>query len=293
MAMLPRAALCCPKRPLRTAGQEDASLQALTTGLTLAGKPLAALKIVHVDWHEDQMFSVSDDPDRVAMPWRAPKFVTTKDPIAQRSKTVVEDLEIRSTQRGSFARVVSRVLDEEDCAELIAAVNNKGFTPALINIGGGRQQLMPEVRDGHRVIVDSPELANWIFKVVEPYLPSVMPDGSTLTDLNERCRVLCYTPGQIFEPHYDGCYRRPTSHRNAGDRSAVTVQVYLHDVPSSAGGATTFLFDDHSELPCQPAAGSVLLFTQDLFHEGSVLQDGLKYTLRTEAMYRPQARRGT
>lgn len=41
----------------------------------------------------------------------------------------------------------------------------------------------------------------------------------------------------------------------------------------------------HSPIPCQPKAGSVLIFTQDLPHEGSMLQAGIKYTMRTEAMY--------
>merc|ERR1719201_58292 len=74
--------------------------------------------------------------------------------------------------------------------------------------------------------------------------------------------------------------------------SCVTIQVYLHDIPPAYGGATTFL-DSQSvlfpergaRLPCQPRAGSVLVFTQNLYHEGSQLKRGLKYTFRTEAMY--------
>eukprot|EP00971_Amphidinium_carterae_P155535 3084401-Amphidinium_carterae.2 len=44
--------------------------------------------------------------------------------------------------------------------------------------------------------------------------------------------------------------------------SKVTVQLYLHDVPASAGGATTFLCGKQ-QVPCQPSAGCALLFTQD------------------------------
>ena len=43
--------------------------------------------------------------------------------------------------RRSFARLVHNALDEEDCAQLLASVNAKGYTPALLNIGGGRQML--------------------------------------------------------------------------------------------------------------------------------------------------------
>merc|ERR1711924_64658 len=128
-------------------------------------------------------------------------------------------------------------------------------------------------------------LTEWLFKVLRPHLPLELPNGLRLVGLNERCRFLCYTPGQFFEQHKDGCYRRPHGHPHAGDRSFVTVQPYLHDVPASHGGATTFFPGKPHSVFHQPVAGSVLLFSQDLLHEGSLLKEGLKYTLRTEAMY--------
>lgn len=254
----------------------------LARGLMLAGRSLEAPRFHEVEWLVGQKFTESDDPDRTAEPWVPPQFIQRKDPLAQRSKTTVEDLPIPrdGEHQRSLARVVRGVLDDEDCAELISRFNAKGFTPALLNIGGGRQTLMPDVRDGHRVIVDCPELAHWLLDVLKPYLPQQLAEGDVLVEMNGRCRFLCYTPGQEFAAHCDGCYRSPT-----GERSRVTIQVYLHDVPADAGGATTFLFDG-SALPCQPVAGSVLLFTQDLLHEGSLLRSGLKYTLRTEVMYK-------
>eukprot|EP00427_Karlodinium_veneficum_P058459 CAMPEP_0169389724 /NCGR_PEP_ID=MMETSP1017-20121227/46906_1 /TAXON_ID=342587 /ORGANISM="Karlodinium micrum, Strain CCMP2283" /LENGTH=285 /DNA_ID=CAMNT_0009491953 /DNA_START=123 /DNA_END=980 /DNA_ORIENTATION=+ len=267
----------------------------MANGMHLAGKLLEPPHFFETGWSLHQRFKAEDDPDRTREPWEPPGFVRTKDPILQRQKTVAENLHldrsIRQTAH-SFACVVHHVLDEEDCAALIASVNKKGFTPALTNIGGGNQALMPETRDGHRVIVDSPEFALWLLEVLRPHLPVERPfrgRGSPcdLVDLNERCRFLCYSPGQHFEPHWDALYERPSSHSNAGDFSSVTVQIYLHSVPQESGGATTFLKPDGSPvLPCQPGAGSVLLFSQDLYHEGSRLISGLKYTLRTEAMYR-------
>merc|ERR1719215_973202 len=93
-------------------------------------------------------------------------------------------------------------------------------------------------------------------------------------------------PGQFFAKHYDGRFERQSGPR-AGDYSAVTVQIYLHDVPEDFGGATAFCFGGSSDPKHQPEAGSVLLFTQNLLHEGSLVKQGIKYTLRTEAMYRP------
>mmetsp|Transcript_11577 Transcript_11577/g.23979 ORF Transcript_11577/g.23979 Transcript_11577/m.23979 type:complete len:281 (+) Transcript_11577:30-872(+) len=264
-------------------------LQELARGLSLAGMPLEPPRILETGWREGQRFRPEDDPDRTLEPWEPPASLLLKDPVAQRAKTSATDLAIQGTwgaESTSFARIVRGVLDEEDCAALVACINRKGFTPALLNVGGGEQMFSPGDRDGHRVISDSPALTEWLLEALRPHLPE-QHRGGRLVDLNDRCRFLCYTPGQYFVSHYDGRYTRPRGHKNAGDYSLVTLQLYLHDVPASNGGATTFI--DRREQPileCQPGAGDVLIFTQDLYHEGSLLAAGLKYTVRTEAMYR-------
>merc|ERR1712003_258127 len=213
----------------------------------------------------------------------APHFVLEKDPASQR--TQVEDLPVASRSSGScsFARIIRNGLSPEDCAALISSVNAKGFTAALLNIGGGKQQLVPGARNGHRVIVDSPELADWLFQVLLPCLPHELEDGSRLVELNERCRFLCYTPGQQFPCHCDATFERGDDHPHAGDFSFVTVQLYLHDIPRAYGGATKFILPGKPQH--QPEVGSVLIFSQDLMHEGSLVEEGVKYTLRTEVMY--------
>ena len=47
-----------------------------------------------------------------------------------------------------------------------------GFTPALLNVGSGRQMLEKRCRDGHRCVVDSPELTRYLFEILKPHLPS-------------------------------------------------------------------------------------------------------------------------
>lgn len=251
-----------------------------------------------VSWTEGKTFTAADDPDRANEPWEPPSFVLDKDPAAQRSRTSVEELSVprgcsRRGEGHSFARVVRSVLEPEECAELIACVNRKGFTPALLNIGRGRQRLSSHVRDGHRVIVDSEPLAAYLMDVLREYLPETIigrrGEFCRVEDLNERCRFLCYTPGQVFEPHCDGMYVRPSGHPKANDSSVITVQLYLHDVPQQNGGGTTFLGTRQS-LAFQPECGSVLMFTQDLYHEGSRVSHGLKYTMRTEVMYTQRER---
>ena len=64
----------------------------------------------------------------------------------------------------------------------------------MLNIGGGQQCVELAARNGHRCIVDSEELSTWMLRVLRPYLPEVL-QGGALIDLNERSRILCYTPG--------------------------------------------------------------------------------------------------
>lgn len=264
----------------------QAEAEMLARGLTIAGAALEAPRF-HVlcrQWKVRQCFADSDDPDRTKEIWQSPSFAFG-DASRQRAKTSVEELRVPG---GGFARVVHNVLDPGHCASLISLCNAKGFTPALINIGGGKQRLAPVHRDGFRVIADDDSTTAYLFEVLKPYIPERL-DSADVVGLNRRCRFLCYTPGQVFPVHQDGCYCDPS-----GAFSKVTVQVYLHDVPLENGGATTFIFRDGCQskcrLPCQPRAGSVLVFSQCLEHEGSRLARGLKYTMRTEVMYARRAR---
>ena len=108
--------------------------------------------------------------------------------------------------------------------------------------------------------VDSAPVAAWLADVLGPHLPAGLRDGQVqLQGLNERLRILCYSPGQFFAEHFDGTFVRQQPHPRSGDFSAVTVQIYLHSVPSENGGATTLWPDSPHRHPVQPTAGSVLL----------------------------------
>lgn len=240
-----------------------------------------------IDWSENQVFEVDDDPDRCQYPFE-PKFLTFKNPKEQCEAVDVEQVLLTreySLNGGEpFAKILHNVLTPKECAELIELVNHKGFTPALLNIGRGRQQLRSDVRDGLRCIVDTPSFASYLFSIIQPFLPDRVKllghEETHLEGLNERCRFLVYKPGHFFAPHCDGCYTRPN-----GDCSRVTVQLYLHDVNPAAGGATNFINVKGEKVACQPRCGSALVFSQDLYHEGALVTEGFKYTMRTEAMY--------
>ncbi len=108
----------------------------------------------------------------------------------------------------------------------------------------------------------------------------------TAVGLNERMRFLRYGPGHFFAPHQDLRYvRGPECGPKAGEMSYVTVQLYLND--KFKGGVTRFLSgkDGKRHFNVTPKRGSVLIFDHDLVHEGSMVTDGIKYSVRTDIMF--------
>merc|ERR1712224_708821 len=151
---------------------------------------------------------------------------------------------------------------------MLQSLNAKRFTPALVNIGGGVQQYLPEYRDSFRIVQDSPSIADWLLEALRPHLPQGMVGPRSpwrvpvknleLSEINERCRFLCYVPGQHFRRHADGGEMRrarASSSSSARDLSLVTLQLYLHDMPHQNGGATRFHCAGGQHIDYHPTAG--------------------------------------
>ncbi|CAG2202412.1 unnamed protein product [Mytilus edulis] len=118
----------------------------------------------------------------------------------------------------------------------------KGFEVALLN-AGDRQVLATDVRNSSRCIWDTKEEVDKIWKRIKEYVPDVWCHREVM-GLNERLRILRYDPGEYFRPHYDGMYKR-----NNGERSYVTVQIYLNEmksVPSISSTTKSVLFEHKS-----------------------------------------------
>ena len=192
-----------------------------------------------------------------------------------------------------YVKVLTNVLTEKECADLIQLSEDVGYEQAKVNTGVG-EVLMTDVRNNDRCIIDSPITMEFIWQRLVTLLsndPDLMRAEFTLRDLyavglNERMRILRYDPGTYFAPHYDGCYKRPRdSGERAGEFSCVTFQLYLNE--GFKGGATKLLNprDEFESYDVIPKTGSVLLFQHDVYHEGAYLVKGRKYALRTDVMY--------
>lgn len=74
--------------------------------------------------------------------FQSPSFVRDVHPSERSQSLTVTEIdppEDGAVEDGLFARVVHDVFTDEECQELISSFNHKGFTPALVNTGGGVQ----------------------------------------------------------------------------------------------------------------------------------------------------------
>jgi prolyl 4-hydroxylase len=165
------------------------------------------------------------------------------------------------------------VLSEPECAALVAETEAKGFDDAPITTPMGFL-MVPEVRNNTRVMEDDEVRARWLWGRMRSCIPAEYR-GARVVGLNERLRYYRYRPGQYFEWHFDGPFRR--SHE---ELSMLTLMVYLSD--GFCGGSTEFA----NAAPVVPKRGMAVVFDHGVRHRGAPVLSGTKYVLRTDVMYR-------
>lgn len=209
------------------------------------------------------------------------------------------------------AWILDNVLSLEECSQLIAYAeasarvekpDDSPWRPALISVAPGLETRAPGYRNSDRIIWDNQLLVDRLWdrcaqveglQELVATAPCTRPDyrrdrkGTWKFErLNERMRFLKYTPGMFFRAHCDASYR-PDNTDGPILETYYTVHLYLND-EGLVGGATSFLSRDKSRrVDVNPKAGSVLIFQHpSLLHEGAEVLEGVKYTMRTEIMYR-------
>ncbi len=141
-------------------------------------------------------------------------------------------------------------------------------------------------RDNDRLVLDEPVLAETLMRRLRDKLPAVLEHQGarwTLRGLNTRFRGCRYTDGQSFRRHRDGAYSP-----SQGQRSFLTVMLYLNDHTQFEGGATRFYADRFVEEPdfeVAPERGQAIVFSHAFWHDGQAVTQGTKYVLRTDVVY--------
>ncbi|PTB41107.1 hypothetical protein M441DRAFT_58545 [Trichoderma asperellum CBS 433.97] len=209
------------------------------------------------------------------------------------------------------AWILDDVLSREECSELIAYAEasaplekpgDSPWKPALVSVAPGVEASAPNYRHSDRIIWDTQLLVDRLWDrcaqaeglqelvatapCPRPYRDRSKKGTWKFAGLNERMRFLKYGPGMFFRRHCDGAY---SSEKPDGSiqETYYTLHLYLSD-EGLVGGATAFSsLDKKRRMDVDPKAGSVLIFQhQLLYHEGAEVIEGLKYTMRTEIMYR-------
>jgi predicted 2-oxoglutarate/Fe(II)-dependent dioxygenase YbiX len=178
---------------------------------------------------------------------------------------------------------ISPVISPDEASELIARGEAMGFEAATVRTSGG-PQMMTNVRNNDRVVFDDPALAESLWERVRPFVPAEI-DGCRATGLFPQFRYYRYDPGQRFKRHKDGAVETP-----GGERSRLTFLIYLNT--DYVGGETVFseyeFIDGQTivhEIRVRPEVGLGLFFVHERKHEGSAVESGRKYVLRTDVLY--------
>ncbi|CAJ2502276.1 Uu.00g096700.m01.CDS01 [Anthostomella pinea] len=221
--------------------------------------------------------------------------------------------------KGCYAVVLDHVLSPTECAQLLElaessvmdedkGADGSSWRPALVNVGGGYEVQAPGYRNGDRIIWDSqvvvdrlwdrlatvPQINEKLASFSADDLPGAGEGTYDFGRVNNRMRFLKYDPGGFFRPHCDGPYGEPTAD-GGYSQTYFTVHLYLNDSQQEVGeeaelrgGATSFLSrDGKRKMDIDPKAGRVLIFQHSrLRHSGDNVTAGIKYTVRTDIMYR-------
>ncbi|KAI1140141.1 hypothetical protein F5Y05DRAFT_307791 [Hypoxylon sp. FL0543] len=226
--------------------------------------------------------------------------------------------------KGLYAVVLDHVLSPSECAKLLELVeasvadenknkaNGDPWAPALVNVGGGYEVAVPDYRNGDRIIWDQQDVVDrlWARLASVPqvkdsllsFAQSWERSGGDKADqtvwdfhaLNKRMRFLRYGPGGFFRPHCDAPYGETMADGHSV-LTHYTVHLYLNDSKQEVGdaaelvgGATSFLSaNQQRKMDVDPKAGRVLIFQhRRLYHSGDDVKEGVKYTMRTDIMYR-------
>jgi prolyl 4-hydroxylase len=179
---------------------------------------------------------------------------------------------------------LSNVLTKNECKNLIAKGEQIGFFEASVRTNNG-QQMLKSIRNNERIMFSDTELADDLFKRINPYLDEFKVSNNSPVCLNDYFRIYKYNKGQRFNQHKDGQEKIDNMISN------VSVLFYLND--DFTGGSTSFYEYTRNDGKMQhnkfesikPVSGSALLFWHKTFHTGDEIELGEKYVLRSDLFY--------
>jgi hypothetical protein len=174
---------------------------------------------------------------------------------------------------------IPNVFSKDECDAIIKIAEDTGFIQASFYTDSSGNQHYSSVRKSYRCMIDSHSFVKTLWERIRHLVPDTW-DSKPVIGINERLRILRYYPGDEFKPHVDGHYVSPE-----GNHSQITLLIYLNE--DYKGAFTSYLSsNNHSWIQIVPKTGMVVLQDQSLLHYVPALQEGCKYAIRTEIMYK-------
>ncbi|PPQ71575.1 hypothetical protein CVT24_006430 [Panaeolus cyanescens] len=209
---------------------------------------------------------------------------------------------VAATYQSQYLKIVDDVFSDEECEALKAlATSDAQWAQAAVHFGLGKNDHYVKVdyRNSDRILRFDHQAAQEIFERLKPYVADIaeIKDGSPysqiiwngplddsvyrMVGLNDRLSFLRYGPGHFFKTHCDSLPELPD-----GRLGKVTIQIYLGD-ECVQGGATRIWGNKDTYFDVEPKKGRVLIFQhRHVYHSGEEVTSGLKFTLRSDLMYR-------
>lgn len=179
---------------------------------------------------------------------------------------------------------IDNLLTQNECKEFINLTEKLGYEDL--------KEFKKETRNSTRCFIYSKSLASELWNRIKPFeknFKNLKPYGVTDNEgiwrpygIDECFRFNKYTKDNFFKRHVDAVYCE-SNH----EKSILSVLVYLND--DFKGGNTKIWKDFDSTKPLhfiKSKAGSALIFTHDLIHEGAKVEDKIKYVVRIDIMFR-------
>ncbi|CAF1390723.1 unnamed protein product [Adineta steineri] len=210
--------------------------------------------------------------------------------------------------------VIPKFLSAIECQQLIERAEKSGFKTSPPSGGGHGRTHREDARTNEYTVITDQSLADKLFQKVSPLLPQTlewMPENAyftkdiggrewTISGCVDRLRFYKYHKDEEYPEHMDGSYSRTITHKNKTQQSFkqhsfLTLLIYLND--DFQGGETRFfpdkqhcrfLRDIENKQPVhviEPKQGMALVNIHNILHEGSKVQSGIKYVLRTDILY--------
>ena len=175
-----------------------------------------------------------------------------------------------------YYKEIDNVMTPERCQELIDLSESMGYDVAPITTPNGPVMKL-DYRNNERVIYFSEEFSQELYGKIKDYVPEFA--GFEPLGLNEMFKFYKYKEGNFFNQHRDSYYESPE-----GNKSHATVLLYLNE--GYKGGTTDYQAERLAWKSVIPKIGKVFIFDHKILHKSALQEEGVKYIMRTDIMYK-------